>query len=74
MLLGIGAITAGLWAIFNYRRNKRDDAARWLEGVFRDFYLSDMFTEVRHLLKYSYPERAEPLPAADRPTDTSRSD
>lgn len=61
MLLGAGAIVAGFWAFYNYHRTRRMEAARWLQGVFRDFYLADTFKDVRLLLEYNYPERAGPL-------------
>ncbi len=60
-LLGIGAIFGGLWAIYNFRRVRRQEAARWLQGVFKDFYLADTFKDVRELLEYNYPELAGPL-------------
>ena len=37
MLLGVGAIVAGFWALYNYHRTRRYEAARWLQGVFKDF-------------------------------------
>lgn len=61
MLLGVGAIFAGMWALYNYHRTRRYEAARWLQGVFKDFYLSERFKDVRELLEYNYPERAGPL-------------
>ena len=61
MTLAFGGIAAGLWAIHNYRRARSTEAARWLQSLFSDFYLSDHFTEVRLLLEYNYPERAGPL-------------
>jgi gamma-glutamylcyclotransferase (GGCT)/AIG2-like uncharacterized protein YtfP len=61
MLLGVGAVSAGIWALYNYYRTRRFEAARWLQGVFRDFYLSSQFNDVRELLEYNYPERAGPL-------------
>jgi gamma-glutamylcyclotransferase (GGCT)/AIG2-like uncharacterized protein YtfP len=61
MLLGAGAVTAGFWSLFNYRRNRRSDAARWLTDVFRDFYLEDRFEHVRHVLEYEFEDVAGPL-------------
>jgi gamma-glutamylcyclotransferase (GGCT)/AIG2-like uncharacterized protein YtfP len=61
MLLGVGAVSAGLWTLFNYRKNRRVEAARWLHGVFRDFYLDDRFAEVRATLEYEYRDQAGPL-------------
>ncbi len=61
MMLGVGALVGGAWALFNYQRSRRFEAARWLQGVFRDFYLSDRFKDVRELIEYNYPERTSPL-------------
>lgn len=61
MMLGVGALAAGFWSLYNYYRTRRFEAARWLQGVFRDFYLSSQFSGVRELLEYNYPERAGPL-------------
>lgn len=61
MVLAVGAIAAGFWAVHNYRKAQSAEAARWLQSLFSDFYLSDHFTDVRLLLEYSYPERAGPL-------------
>lgn len=61
MLLGVAAVVGGGWALYNYHRSRRYEAARWLQGVFRDFYLADTFKDVRELLEYNYPERAGPL-------------
>jgi len=60
-VLGLGAVFGGFWALYNYHRTRRYEAARWLHGVFKDFYLSGRFKEVRELLEYDYPERAGPL-------------
>lgn len=61
VLLGVGAVTAGLWSLFNYRKNRRSEAARWLQGVFRDFYLDNRFERVRHVLEYDFDNTAGPL-------------
>jgi len=61
MLLGIGAIMAGGWTIYNYRRTRRHEAATWLQGVYKDFYLADTFTSIRQILEYHYAETAGPL-------------
>jgi len=61
VLLGTGAVTAGLWTVFNYWKNRRSEAARWLQGVFRDFYLDNRFEHVRHVLEYEFDESAGPL-------------
>lgn len=61
VLLGFGAVTAGVWSVFNYRKNRRSEAARWLQGVFRDFYLDNRFERIRHVLEYNFDDTAAPL-------------
>jgi gamma-glutamylcyclotransferase (GGCT)/AIG2-like uncharacterized protein YtfP len=61
MLLGVAAVAGGGWAIHNYRMARRAEAARWLQGVFADFYLGDTFNTVRKTLEYHYREVAGPL-------------
>lgn len=61
VLLGIGALAAGAWALFNYQLARRATAASWLQGVFRDFYLSDRFVGIRATLEYDYVSDAGPL-------------
>jgi gamma-glutamylcyclotransferase (GGCT)/AIG2-like uncharacterized protein YtfP len=61
MLLGVGAISTGLWSIFNYRRTRQYGAAAWLQGVYKDFYLADTFAPIRQVLEYHYAETAGPL-------------
>lgn len=61
MLLAVGAILTGLLAVRTYRKTKRDEAARWLQGMFQDFYLSGQFGDVRRLLEYDYETAAAPL-------------
>jgi gamma-glutamylcyclotransferase (GGCT)/AIG2-like uncharacterized protein YtfP len=61
MLLGIGAVIGGGWAIYNYRQSRRYEAATWLQGVYKDFYRADTLTTVRQVLEYHYAETAGPL-------------
>ena len=61
ILLGFGAVTAGIWAVFNYRKNRRALAARWLQDVFRDFYLEDKFENIRHVMEYNFDSVMGPL-------------
>jgi gamma-glutamylcyclotransferase (GGCT)/AIG2-like uncharacterized protein YtfP len=61
VLLGVGALVAGAWSIFNYRKNRRAEAARWLQGVFRDFYLEDRFREIKLVMEYAYSDKLGPL-------------
>ncbi|MBA2725515.1 MAG: gamma-glutamylcyclotransferase [Actinobacteria bacterium] len=61
VLLGIGAVAAGVWTLINYRRTRRAEAAHWLQGVFRDFYLDDRFREIKLEMEYHYGDRLGPL-------------
>jgi hypothetical protein len=44
----------------NYR-NRRADAARWLQQFFSDFHLDDEFKEIRTALEYDYDSVVGPL-------------
>ncbi len=50
VLVGVAAMLGSLWAILLFRSARRLDAARWLDGIFRDFYIDDRFKDVRWLL------------------------
>jgi gamma-glutamylcyclotransferase (GGCT)/AIG2-like uncharacterized protein YtfP len=60
-VLAVGAIGGGLWAVYNYRKTKRAEAARWLQGLFRDFYTNAPMVAARELVEYDYEEKAEAL-------------
>ena len=53
IVLGLGAVFGGFWALYNYHRTRRYEAARWLQGVFKDFYLSGRFKEIERSLEES---------------------
>lgn len=61
MLIAIGVVFGGGWALFNHRHTQRQAAVRWLHGVFKDFYLGGRFDDVRHFLEYDHPHAAGPL-------------
>lgn len=56
--LALGAIIAAGWAVFTYRRAKRAEAARWLQGLFRDFYTDTEMVKAREILEYDFEEQA----------------
>jgi gamma-glutamylcyclotransferase (GGCT)/AIG2-like uncharacterized protein YtfP len=56
--LALGAIVAAGWAVFTYRRAKRAEAARWLQGLFRDFYTDGEMVKAREVLEYDFEEQA----------------
>jgi hypothetical protein len=60
MLLGVGAIFGAWWAIYNYIQSRRHEAAIWLQGIYRDFYLADTFMEIRQILDH-FEERVDRL-------------
>jgi len=61
MLLGVGAVFGAGWAIYNYIQSRRHEAAIWLQGIYKDFYLASRFTEIRKILEYRYKELVDPL-------------
>lgn len=61
MLLGVGAVFGGFWALYNYKQSRRHEAAIWLQGIYKDFYLADTFTKIRQVLEYHYNELVDPL-------------
>jgi gamma-glutamylcyclotransferase (GGCT)/AIG2-like uncharacterized protein YtfP len=60
-LLGGAAFVGGGWAVFTYRKTRRREAARWLQGVFSDFYTNPSLIAGRELIEYDYCERLETL-------------
>jgi gamma-glutamylcyclotransferase (GGCT)/AIG2-like uncharacterized protein YtfP len=61
VILAVGAIIAAGWAVFTYRRAKRAEAARWLQGLFRDFYTDPMIVGAREVLEYDFEKEAAQL-------------
>lgn len=61
VILAVGAIIAAGWAVFTYRRAKRAEAARWLQGLFRDFYTDPTMVSAREVLEYDFEENAAQL-------------
>jgi gamma-glutamylcyclotransferase (GGCT)/AIG2-like uncharacterized protein YtfP len=60
-LLGGSAFVGGGWAVFTYRKARRREAARWLQGIFNDFYTNPNLIAGRELIEYDYCERLETL-------------
>lgn len=54
VVLAVGAIVAAGWAVFTYRRAKRAEAARWLQGLFREFYTEPTIVAAREILEYDF--------------------
>src|ERR1700682_5497564 len=50
MLVGVAALGGSIWAVRLYKSSKRLEAAKWLDGIFRDFYVNESFADVRWLL------------------------
>jgi gamma-glutamylcyclotransferase (GGCT)/AIG2-like uncharacterized protein YtfP len=61
MVLAIGAVGTAGWGVYSYRAAKRVEAAKWIQGLFRDFYIEDRFKRVRELLEYEWEDKAGPL-------------
>jgi hypothetical protein len=50
MLVGIAAFGGSIWAVRLYSSSKRLEAAKWLDGIFRDFYVNESFADARWIL------------------------
>ena len=61
VLLAAAAITAGAWAVYNFRKSRRLEAAKWLKELFSEFYIDDTFSNVRALFEYHYDDTLGPL-------------
>lgn len=75
--LAASALIAGLWAVYNYRKAKRAEAARWLQGLFKEFYTDPALITARELIEYDYRQTAEPLlqlRVTDRTVSLSKSE
>lgn len=61
MILAVGAVATSFWALFTYRRAKRFEATRWIEGLFREFYLDDRFRQLKQVIQYDFGTELAPL-------------
>jgi hypothetical protein len=52
LIAGIGAVTAVLVAVFNYRAQTRIKQAEWLKSLFEKFFENSTYKEVRIWLDY----------------------
>jgi hypothetical protein len=50
MMVGAAAVGGSFWAVRLFKASRRLEAARWLDGIFRDFYVNESFADVRWLL------------------------
>jgi hypothetical protein len=58
MLLGVAAVLGGGRALYIYSQSRRHEAATWLQGIYRDFYLAENFINIRQVLEYHYADAA----------------
>ena len=61
MLVGLGVLVTGAWAVFNYRRSRKAQEAQLLRDAFDTFYMQGQFTAIRLMLEYNYRETLAPL-------------
>lgn len=54
VIIAIGGIGAGCWAIYAYSQARKLEAARWQKQIFDDFFLSGKFDRVREALEFDY--------------------
>jgi hypothetical protein len=61
VVLAVGAVATAAGALYSYWKTKRSEAARWLQGMFQDFYLNDRIRRIKQQLEYDYAEKIGPL-------------
>jgi gamma-glutamylcyclotransferase (GGCT)/AIG2-like uncharacterized protein YtfP len=61
MILAIGLVAGGLWAIFTFWKAQRIESARWLHSILQDFYISEKFNTIRDKVEYEYDAVVAPL-------------
>ena len=74
ILLSLGALAAGLWAVFTFNRSRRTDAARWTIDLFNEFYRDPTILEAREVYEYCYWSRTRlvvEMRVADRDLELS---
>lgn len=54
LLVAIGGLSAALWAVYNYRKNTRIEAARWVKNLHEEFYTEPELLRGRELFEYDY--------------------
>ncbi len=61
VILAVGALIGGVWAVITYSRNRRFQAANWLKDLFKDVYLNDYFNKARSRIEYNFMEEVAPV-------------
>jgi hypothetical protein len=72
MLVGLAAVGSAIWALRVYKASRGLEAAKWLDGIFRDFYVNESFADVRWLLaRRTFIAKVVPIleRSIDDPTD-----
>ncbi len=54
LMIGIGGPAAAFWAVYNYRKKRRTDAARWVKQLYEQFYREAELIKGRELFEYDY--------------------
>lgn len=50
----IGIVIAGIWALYQYRTQRRTESIRWLEGLFDKFYVDGTFRAGIDHMEYTF--------------------
>lgn len=61
LVTALGVVLGGLWAIWEYRKAKSRESAKWLHDLFSSFYLDHRFDKLRIALEFEYSERLAPV-------------
>jgi gamma-glutamylcyclotransferase (GGCT)/AIG2-like uncharacterized protein YtfP len=56
------AVFGGMWALYNYWKQRRIEAAHWVHDLFRDFYIADRYRDIKwQLIRPTYHGKIAPI-------------
>ena len=56
------AVFGGIWALYNYWTRRRVEAAHWIHDLFRDFYITDRYRDIKwRLVRAEYQAKIAPV-------------
>jgi gamma-glutamylcyclotransferase (GGCT)/AIG2-like uncharacterized protein YtfP len=61
LVTAVTVVAGGVWAIWEYRRAKSRESAKWLHDLFSSFYLEHTFDKLRMGLEFEYSNKLAPL-------------
>jgi gamma-glutamylcyclotransferase (GGCT)/AIG2-like uncharacterized protein YtfP len=64
IVMALGVLGGGIWALILYRRGKRREAAQWMHDIFQRFQLGNEFDRAKLIFDFQYRDVVEPIHAA----------